>query len=165
MGNLAKGVPAGSGAPGPPNFAKMFKKAKFQIFCKKHNIQTSKFFIFSSTYRSRVPFSHFPTLPGPVPATLPATANHRGEPSGLELLRDFRPVLAALDEPTPDAIEDAAGRFAEERGLGLGRIAQPLRVALTGGTASPALGETVALVGLPGALARIDRCLEECAPA
>jgi len=41
----------------------------------------------------------------------------------------------------------------------LGKVAQPLRVALTGQAASPGIGTTLLLVGRERALARIDRAL------
>jgi hypothetical protein len=37
-----------------------------------------------------------------------------------------------------------------------------LRVAVTGGAASPPLGDTLAILGKQAALFRIDRCLAEC---
>jgi len=46
--------------------------------------------------------------------------------------------------------------------VGMGKAAQPLRVAVTGGTVSPGLGETLALVGREGVLARIGRCIRAC---
>jgi glutamyl-tRNA synthetase len=42
----------------------------------------------------------------------------------------------------------------------LGKLAQPLRVALTGQAASPGIGVTLALVGRERALQRIDRAIE-----
>jgi glutamyl-tRNA synthetase len=83
----------------------------------------------------------------------------KGDPSGRSLLAQVRETLASLDSFEPAAVEAAVGRFCEERGLGMGKVAQPLRVALTGGTASPPLGDTLAIVGREGSLARIDRCL------
>ena len=44
----------------------------------------------------------------------------------------------------------------------MGKIAQPLRVAVTGGAASPPLGDTLAILGRDAVLRRIDRCLSEC---
>ena len=87
----------------------------------------------------------------------------KGEPNGLEQLAAFRETVAGLDPFAPDTIEAAASAFAEARGIGMGKIAQPLRVAVTGSSASPGLGETLALVGREAVLARIDRCLRECA--
>ena len=47
-------------------------------------------------------------------------------------------------------------RFAEERGLKLGAIAQPLRAALTGSLASPGLFEVMEVLGREESLARIE---------
>jgi len=41
----------------------------------------------------------------------------------------------------------------------MGKVAQPLRVAVTGTTVSPAIGETLALLGRDKTLGRIRRCL------
>jgi glutamyl-tRNA synthetase len=49
--------------------------------------------------------------------------------------------------------------FAEARGLGLGKVAQPLRVAVTGGTISPPIDATLALLGRERVLARLERAL------
>ncbi len=56
------------------------------------------------------------------------------------------------------------GGVAEAAGLKLGKVAQPLRVALTGGTVSPPIDVTVYLLGRDRTLARIDRALRP-APA
>ena len=50
-------------------------------------------------------------------------------------------------------------RLAGELGIGLGQLAAPLRVALTGGTVSPGLGETFAVLGRQSVRARILRAL------
>jgi glutamyl-tRNA synthetase len=87
-----------------------------------------------------------------------------GEPSGFALLERARAALAELEPFEPAAIEAAVARLCEASGLGMGKIAQPLRVALTGSTASPPLGETLAALGREAVLARIDRCLRETRP-
>ncbi len=46
--------------------------------------------------------------------------------------------------------------YAEELGLGLGKLAQPLRAALTGQTTSPGIFDVLALLGREESLARID---------
>jgi glutamyl-tRNA synthetase len=46
---------------------------------------------------------------------------------------------------------------AERAGLGLGKVAQPLRVAVSGGAVSPPIDITVALLGRQIALARLQR--------
>lgn len=86
----------------------------------------------------------------------------KGEPSGRELLPELRAALAATQPFEPDAIEAAAAAVAEAHGLGMGKVAQPLRVALTGSAASPPLGDTLAILGRDRVLRRIDRCLAEC---
>src|SRR5690606_11030822 len=83
----------------------------------------------------------------------------KGEPSGVEVLRQLRPVLERIEPFEPEAIEAAVKAFADERGLGMGKVAQPLRVAMTGTTVSPGLGETLALVPKKGAVVRIARAV------
>jgi glutamyl-tRNA synthetase len=56
---------------------------------------------------------------------------------------------------TEAGIEASAREFAEEKGLKLGKIAQPLRAALTGTTASPGIFEVMAVLGREETLARI----------
>jgi glutamyl-tRNA synthetase len=85
----------------------------------------------------------------------------KGTPPGHALLAEARGVLAALPAFAPEPIEAAIGAFATERGVKLGAVAQALRVAVTGGAASPPLGLTLAILGRESALARIERCLRE----
>ncbi|MHC4589300.1 MAG: hypothetical protein ACYTAQ_08160, partial [Planctomycetota bacterium] len=47
----------------------------------------------------------------------------------------------------------------EHAGGKLGKVAQPLRIAVTGGTVSPAIFDTLAILGRDPVVARIDRCL------
>jgi glutamyl/glutaminyl-tRNA synthetase len=83
----------------------------------------------------------------------------RGDPSGLALLRQARAVVEAVEEFEPEPIEAAVRAFCAERGIGLAKLAQPLRVAVTGSAASPPLGETLAILGRSAVLRRLDRCL------
>ncbi|HEY4275078.1 MAG TPA: glutamate--tRNA ligase [Rhizomicrobium sp.] len=64
------------------------------------------------------------------------------------------PALEATEWSGP-ALEAAARVFAEENGLKLGDIAQPLRAALTGKSASPPLFEMLALLGREESLIRL----------
>lgn len=84
-----------------------------------------------------------------------------GSPSGMELLREFRERLAACAVWSPEALQAMTEAYAEEKNVGMGKIAQPLRVALTGSAVSPPLGETLAVLGVESAINRIDRCLRE----
>ncbi len=65
--------------------------------------------------------------------------------------------LSALNNWTAGGVEDALGRVMEETGLKFGKIAQPLRVALTGNTVSPSICEVMAVMGRDRSLARISR--------
>jgi glutamyl-tRNA synthetase len=89
----------------------------------------------------------------------------KGTPPGLSLLEGAHGVIAGLADYTPEALEGALAAYATERGVKLGAVAQALRVAVTGGAASPPLGVTLALLGRASALARIERCLHECGSA
>lgn len=84
----------------------------------------------------------------------------KGEPSGLAVLQTFLDDRFGAIEPfAPQAIDDAVAQFCEDEGLGMGKIAQPLRVAMTGTSVSPGVGHTLASVGKDEARRRIERCL------
>jgi glutamyl-tRNA synthetase len=63
--------------------------------------------------------------------------------------------LDALDEFTVPRIEALVRSLAEARGVGLGKVAQPLRICLTGTSVSPPIGDTIAAVGQQEAVARL----------
>jgi glutamyl-tRNA synthetase len=57
------------------------------------------------------------------------------------------------------AIHEVINSVATRYGLGLGKVAQPLRVALAGGPVSPPIDITVALLGAATTAGRIERAL------
>jgi len=71
--------------------------------------------------------------------------------------------LAALPEWTPEAVHGAVERVAASLELGMGKVAAPLRVAMTGTQVSPSIEHTIYLAGREGALARIDDALARAA--
>ena len=71
----------------------------------------------------------------------------------------IREQLAALPTWTVEAVHGALQATSETMGVGLGKIAQPLRVAITGTQVSPSIDHTVFLAGREQALARIDAAL------
>jgi glutamyl-tRNA synthetase len=77
------------------------------------------------------------------------------------LLQQARALIAENFSQGAQAMEHAFRAFAEQRGLGLGKLAQPVRVAVTGTTVSPPLFETMALLGKERTLRRIDAALEK----
>jgi glutamyl-tRNA synthetase len=76
------------------------------------------------------------------------------------MLAEIAPLLAAT-EFTPEALDAALRGYAEATGRKLGQVAQPLRAALTGSTASPGIDATLATLGPDEALARIRDASEK----
>ena len=71
------------------------------------------------------------------------------------MLAGAKTVLEQLSDWTVPAIDAAIRAFAEARSLKLGKVAQPLRAALTGRTVSPGIFEVMVLIGKAESLARI----------
>lgn len=80
------------------------------------------------------------TIAGDAPATVKAFAET---------------VLSNLEPWKAEPLEDAIRAYTEARGIGFGKVAQPLRGALTGSNASPALTEVMEILGKEECLARI----------
>jgi glutamyl-tRNA synthetase len=84
----------------------------------------------------------------------------KNDRQGLNALRELRDVLAGATEWTShDALEAVVKSFCDAKGLGLGKVAQPLRVALSGTAVSPPIFDCLAFLGKDKTLARIDRCV------
>jgi glutamyl-tRNA synthetase len=77
--------------------------------------------------------------------------------SNLAGLRRKLDDVTAWDEEALDACVRA---YAEEAGIKMGQVAQPLRAALTGTTVSPGIFEVLEIFGRDEALARLDDALE-----
>ncbi|MEO1312719.1 MAG: glutamate--tRNA ligase [Pseudomonadota bacterium] len=60
------------------------------------------------------------------------------------------------DSWSPEGLDAALRAFAESEGLKLGKVAQPLRAALTGRTVSPSVFDVMAVIGKTETLARLD---------
>lgn len=75
-------------------------------------------------------------------------------------LRAIREELAVLSEWTKEAIHHVISGVVERMELKLGKVAQPLRVAVTGDTVSPSIDVTLVLLGRDKTLARLDAVLE-----
>jgi len=74
---------------------------------------------------------------------------------GRALLASCIDALAGVPHWTPEAIEEPIREVAEKAGLGLGKVAQPLRAALTGRTTSPGIFDVLFLLGQEETLARL----------
>ena len=74
-------------------------------------------------------------------------------------LAAMRERLAVLEPWAPEPIHQVVKAVSEALGIGMGKIAQPLRVAITGTAVSPDIGWTVYLCGRDEALRRIDAAI------
>ncbi|MCK5658618.1 MAG: glutamate--tRNA ligase, partial [Alphaproteobacteria bacterium] len=72
------------------------------------------------------------------------------------LLGEIRSILAGLSEFKNDTIETALKEFSVQKGLKLGKVAMPLRAALTGMTKSPSVFHVAEILGKEETLARLD---------
>jgi glutamyl-tRNA synthetase len=72
-----------------------------------------------------------------------------------DLLSAIHTRIAAADSWTVEALETDLKAMADELQLGLGKLAQPLRAALTGQTTSPGIFDVLILLGREESLARI----------
>jgi glutamyl-tRNA synthetase len=77
----------------------------------------------------------------------------------LERMRDALEMLA-LDDWEPETLGHTVERVAAELDLKMGKVAQPLRVAVVGRAASPGIDVTLQLVGKDATLRRIGRALD-----
>lgn len=78
----------------------------------------------------------------------------------IEVLQKVREKLSALDRFDHDSIHGAFGEVMDDTGLKLGKIAQPTRVALTGGTSSPGIFDVVEILGKQTTLKRLQKAIE-----
>jgi glutamyl-tRNA synthetase len=78
---------------------------------------------------------------------------------GAEALRGVRGVLGDLSDWSAAALEAALNAFCESKGLVLGKVAQPIRVGISGSTISPPIFQSLEFMGKEATLRRIDRCL------
>ena len=77
-----------------------------------------------------------------------------------EPLQAARDSLAALARWERTAIACVIDEVAAQHGINMGKLGQPIRVAVTGATVSPPIDVTLELVGQQRAIARLDRALD-----
>ena len=78
---------------------------------------------------------------------------------GLDVLRAVEADISALTTWDMVSLENTLKTLAERLSLGLGKIAQPLRAALTGTTTSPGIFDVLVLLGRDESLGRIEDVL------
>ena len=81
------------------------------------------------------------------------------KPAALDLLEDLSDHLENWSDFTEKGLEDLFMAFLDEKQIKLGKIAQPLRVALTGKTASPGIFEVMTVLGKQKIIERIKKAI------
>ena len=99
-----------------------------------------------------------PFLRDPIEYDEDAVAKHLlKDPAGTAaLLGETRDALAALSDWSTAPMEESLRALAERRGVGAGKLFQPLRVALVGSAASPGIFDVLELLGRDRSLHRLD---------
>jgi len=139
-----------------PEFAALGER--FPLFAKANHER-------SKTFRDAIETSNFlveldETLTWEV--TKPVKkALLKGELTGLSLLPKVASSLNGLSEWTHESIDGCMANFAEEFAEGkLGKVAQPVRIAVAGSPVSPPIGDTLVLLGKDSTIKRIERCID-----
>ncbi len=89
----------------------------------------------------------------------PKAANKHFTGGAAQILTELIDAFRDIDPWSAEHIHDCLHRIAERHGLGLGKIAQPVRVAVAGVAVSPPIDETLALLGKMQTLDRIQAAL------
>jgi glutamyl-tRNA synthetase len=98
--------------------------------------------------------ARFYILPRPIEPDAKAAKLLNAE--AIDRLSALAPDLEALESWDEEALEDQTRKAAEAADIKLGKIAQPLRAALTGSTASPGLFEVMVILGRTETLGRLN---------
>ena len=77
-------------------------------------------------------------------------------------LEDALEALRGTQPFEPGEIEAAMAPVLAARDLKPGKLYQPIRVAISGGTVSPGIFESLSVLGKDRSIARIERALAEC---
>ncbi len=121
------------------------------ILLEQERLKTVKDFVANTTYFFTEGVTHDPKAVEKVLA--------KKDGAGFGILAGLKDVLAAQTDWTAASLEKAALAFGEANGHKIGDIAQPLRVAVTGGTVSRGIWEVAELLGRDRCLARMTAAL------
>ncbi len=97
----------------------------------------------------------------PRPVSLDDKARKQLAGDGAAALAEARARLVALEPWSREALEADARALADDSGRKLGKVAQPLRAALTGSATSPPVFEVMEILGRAESLGRLDDALAE----
>ena len=84
---------------------------------------------------------------------------------GLSQLQQIRAMLSEVPDWSAVSLNAAVKAYCEQKQLGLNKVAQPIRIAISGGTISPPIFESLEFLGRERTLQRIDRCLSTLIPS
>ena len=131
---------------------------RFPLFAKANHER-------SKTFRDAIDTSKFLVKPDETltwEETKPVKkALLKGELTGLSLLPEVASRLKELSDWNHESIDGCMANCAEELAEGkLGKVAQPVRIAVAGSPVSPPIGDTLVLLGKESTLMRIERCME-----
>jgi len=87
----------------------------------------------------------------------PAVGKKVWKEDSARILNEIKDLLFRLDSFLPEEIEKAIKDYSEKTQTGLGKIMNPLRLALVGGSYGPHLNEILSVLGKNETLARIDK--------
>src|SRR6266853_2405870 len=83
------------------------------------------------------------------------------DPAGYKAALEASLAVLKTAEWTPGALEQALRALAEQKGVAAGKVFQPIRIAVTGGTVSEPVNELLYVIGKEGALKRIEAAAKE----
>jgi glutamyl-tRNA synthetase len=89
----------------------------------------------------------------------PGAAKKHLRPVALEPLQGMLNKLQSQEDWSPGPLHDVIDQVAAELEVGMGKVAQPLRVALTGAGVSPSIDKTLWLMGKQRSLEGIEKAL------
>ncbi|MFK5979156.1 MAG: glutamate--tRNA ligase [Rhizobiaceae bacterium] len=95
-----------------------------------------------------------------ISATRPLNINEKAsnilEGGGADIISKLLPTLSTLDDWNEETIESVIREYSEQADLKLGKVAQPLRAALTGSNVSPGVFDVMVILGKEECIGRLS---------
>jgi len=82
--------------------------------------------------------------------------------ASVDVLSAVAKGFGTLQEWQAEPIQALLDQTVSDLDIGFGKLGQPLRLAVTGGTASPSLADTLALIGKDEVVARVEKAIALC---
>jgi glutamyl-tRNA synthetase len=138
-----------------PEYVQTMTPEQFEYFCAAYQVrartlaepaESGRFFVAGDA-----------AISYDAPAAQKALTTHEDE--GVRMLRAVLPALQQAEPWTPETLGEAIEETIQAQGVGLGKLGQPLRAAISGGTVTPPLFETLMVLGKERVIARVEQCL------